>query len=241
MPLDFSRRSNQPELMDTEECGFETFRGCLVDLERVNAWTFTYRPMIAFLDRLIRDGLLPKDRPIVIVDVGSGYGGMLRRIDRWARQLGVMVDLAGIDLNPWSAKAAAEATAAEAPIRWVTSDLFDYRPEGGIDLVVSSQFTHHLDDAQLVRFIRWMEETARIGWFIGDLQRHPLPYWFFTVWSRLAGWHRFVQHDGPVSISRAFVSADWRRLLGEAGIPDGAAKIEWWTPFRLCVARAKGR
>jgi SAM-dependent methyltransferase len=241
MPLDFSRRADTPELMDSEACGFEEFRACLADLERVNGWTLTYRPMISFLDRLAHEGMLPQDRPVAIVDVGSGYGGMLRRIDEWAERRRIQVDLTGIDLNPWSAKAAMEATAGGRPIRWVTSDLFDYRPEWGIDLIVSSQFTHHLDDAQLVGFLKWMEATATIGWFVGDLHRHPLPYWFFRIWSRLAGWHRFVQHDGPVSISRAFVSEDWRRLLRAAAIADGAARIEWRMPFRLCVGRVKGR
>ena len=61
--LDFSHRSSTPELMDTEVTGFEEFRDCLVDLERVNFWTLTYRPMMAFLDRLVAAGLVPKDRP----------------------------------------------------------------------------------------------------------------------------------------------------------------------------------
>src|SRR6202000_2883376 len=34
--LDFSRRASTPELMDTEVTGFEEFRACLADLERVN-------------------------------------------------------------------------------------------------------------------------------------------------------------------------------------------------------------
>ena len=98
--LDFSRRSMTPELMDTEVTGFEEFRDCLIDLERVNFWTMTYRPMMAFLDRLVAAGLVPKDRPLVILDAGSGYGGMLRKIDDWAAKRGIAVDLTGIDLNP---------------------------------------------------------------------------------------------------------------------------------------------
>lgn len=239
--LDFSRRSTTPELMDTEVTGFEEFRDCLVDLETVNFWTLTYRPMMAFLDRLVADGLVPKDRPLVILDAGSGYGGMLRKIDEWAARRGIAVDLTGIDLNPWSAAAAETVTPPGRPIRWVTSDMFDYRPAGGIDLIVSSQFTHHLDDALLVRFLKWMEDTARVGWFVSDLHRHWLPYHVFRVWSRLMGWHRFVRHDGPVSITRSFVKADWRRSLAEAGIPEGTAKVEWWVPFRLCVARTRRR
>lgn len=237
--LDFSRRSNTPELMDTEVTGFEEFRDCLIDLERVNFWTMTYRPMMAYLDRLVAAGLVPKDRPLVILDAGSGYGGMLRKIDAWAAKRGIAVDLTGIDLNPWSAAAAKTVTTPGRPIRWVTSDMFDYRPEGGIDLIVSSQFTHHLGDELLVRFVKWMEETARIGWFVSDLQRHWLPYYFFRLWSRLAGWHRFVQNDGPISITRSFVAADWRRILDRAGIPKADAQIESWVPFRLCVARMR--
>jgi SAM-dependent methyltransferase len=237
--LDFSRRASTPELMDTEVTGFEEFRACLVDLERVNFWTMTYRPMMAFLDRLLAAGAIPKDRPLVVVDVGSGYGGMLRKIDAWAASRGIAVDLTGVDLNPWSAKASAEATAPGRPIRWVTQNLFDYRPASGIDLVVSSQFTHHLDDDGLVRFLAWMEETARLGWFVNDLHRHWLPYHFFKIWSRLAGWHRFVQHDGPISITRAFAGGDWRRLIERAGIPPGAAEVTWWVPFRLCVGRTR--
>ena len=237
--LDFSHRSSTPELMDTEVTGFEEFRDCLVDLERVNLWTMTYRPMMAFMDRLLAAGVLPKDRPLVVVDVGSGYGGMLRKIDAWAAKRGIAVDLTGVDMNPWSAAAAAAATVPGRPIHWVTANAFDYKPDGGIDLIVSSQFTHHLDDESLVHFVAWMEKTAKIGWFVSDLHRHWLPYRFFRIWSRLAGWHRFVQNDGPISIARSFVTADWRNLIGRAAVAPGAAKIEWWVPFRLCVARIR--
>jgi len=237
--LDFSHRASTPELMDTEVTGFEEFRACLVDLERVNFWTMTYRPMMAFMDRLLAAGLIPKDRPLVVVDVGSGYGGMLRGIDAWAARRGIAVDLTGVDLNPWSAKASAEATAPGRPIRWITENAFDYRPASGIDLIVSSQFTHHLDDHGLVTFLAWMEATAKLGWFVNDLHRHWLPYHFFKLWSRLAGWHRFVQHDGPVSITRSFVTADWRRLIAGAGISLDAVQVKWWVPFRLCVARIR--
>src|SRR3546814_10084158 len=77
-----------------------------------------------------------------------------------------------------------------------------------------------------------MEATARIGWFVNDLHRHPVPYYAFSALARAARWHKFVRHDGPVSIGRAFVAADWRRLLATAGIEDGAAKIAWRMPFR---------
>jgi hypothetical protein len=106
---------------------------------------------------------------------------------------------------------------------------------------MSSLFTHHLPDSALVRFIKWMEENSRIGWFINDLERHPLPYHFL----KLAFWatrrHRFMRHDGPVSVASAFRRNDWVRYLAEAGLPEGAARIERWMPFRLCVSRIKAQ
>jgi hypothetical protein len=82
-----------------------------------------------------------------------------------------------------------------------------------------------------------MERTARRGWFVNDLHRHPIPYHAFRLMARAAGWHRFVQHDGPVSIARSFRRADWRRLAAEAGLGPSSVEIRWHVPFRLCVGR----
>ncbi len=56
---------------------------------------------------------------------------------------------------------------------------------------------------------------------------------------RLAGWHRFVRHDGPVSFRRAFRESDWRQLLEAAGLPQQAVTVQRWRPGRLCVGRWK--
>lgn len=235
----FSVRDTTPELMDTEACTFEDFRSCLEQLAQANWLTFAYRPTLAFFDQLLRSGRLDLDRPLSIVDIGSGYGDMLRRVDRWAERRGVRVDLQGVDINPWSARAATEATPPGRPIRWITDDLFNYRPSGGVDIVISSLFTHHLHDPMLIRFVRWMDDTARIGWMVNDLQRHPLPYYAVKAAFRATRRHRFMQHDGPVSIASAFRRSDWAGYGQAAGLPAGALSIEAWMPFRLRISRVK--
>ncbi len=237
--LDLSRRSTLSELMDDDATDFETFRACLVDLAKVNTLTLAYRPTLRFLDRLAASGRLPRTRPVAILDAGSGYGDMLRKIDRWAQRRGIAVALTGVDLNPWSRRAAEAATAPDCAIRFVTGNVLDYHSERGIDIVISSLFAHHLDDAALARFVAFMEGQARVGWFINDLHRHSLPYHVFRLLSRALGFHYFVQHDGPISIARAFRAAEWRAILARAGMPPGAAEISWRFPFRLCVARVR--
>ncbi len=230
-------RSQAPELMDNHSVDYETFRGCLVDLARVNAMTLAYRPTLAFLERLLRERRLPPDRPLSVLDVGSGYGDMLRLIARWARRRGVPVALAGLDGNPWSARAAAEATPADLAVSWVTSDVFESRARA--DVVLSSLFTHHLGDRELARFLAWSEEAAGVGWFVNDLRRSRFSHDGFALASRLLRMHRFVRHDGPVSIARAFVEKDWRAALAAVGLAERDAEIRRWFPFRLCVSRVK--
>lgn len=232
--VDFSRRATTPELMDDPAVEFETFRAALIDLAKVNRLTLAYRPTLAFLERIHDGGLWPENRPVVILDVGSGYGDMLRRIKIWATTRGLDVRLQGLDRNPWAERSAERALGSEG-IRWLSEDLFHH--SGGADIVISSLFAHHLDDVTLVRFLEWQEANARIGWFVNDLLRHPFSYHGFGLLSRVMLWHRFVRHDGPVSISRAFRPEDWTVLLAKAGVHQ--ARIEPWFPFRLCLSRVR--
>lgn len=233
--LDFSKRAQLTELMDAP-CSREVMQACLRDLSKVNRWFQAYRPTLNWLESL---ELQRSKEPLRIIDVGCGYGDTLRRIESWAQEHNIRVMLTGCDLNPESISIAAEATPKTSAIDWVAADVFSFRSVGPIDIVVSSLFTHHLVESDIVRFLQWMEEYARVGWFINDLSRAPIPYHLFKAFSRLAGLHPFVQHDGPVSIARAFVSQDWRNMCAAAGIPKDAIVIEGLTPARLCVGRKK--
>lgn len=235
-PLEFPRRSEAEEWMDGD-CDYDTFRDCLTDLARVNRMTLAYRPTLSFFDRLHAEGHLPQGRPLNVLDVGFGQGDMLRKVAAWANRRGVPVTLTGIDLSPWSAKAARDATLTGLQIDWRTGDVFAFRPARPVDVILSALVAHHMPDDAVIRFLRWQEETARIGWFVNDLHRHRFSYHGFKVASRLLRMHPFVQHDGPVSIARSFVRQDWARHLSAAGVQ--GARVEGWMPFRLCVSRVR--
>lgn len=227
-------RTLTPELMDVEPTTFEDFRACLRDLARVNTLSLGHRPTLGYLAQVARR---TGGRRLRVVDVGAGYGDTLRAVADWACRGGVEVELVGVDMNPWAARAAGEPAAA-VPIEWVTADVFEYAEHAPrADVILSSLFTHHLDDAGVVRFLRWMERQARVGWFVNDLHRARLPHRVFGWAARLMRWHRFVQHDGPVSFARAFRPHEWRVLLGEAGVAPHTIDVRWHFPYRLCVAR----
>jgi SAM-dependent methyltransferase len=236
--LDFSRRaelSELPELMD-EPCSREVMRACLSDLARVNRWFLAYRPLLTWLDSL---GLRANSSPVRILDVGCGYGDGLRRIEQWATERNIPVELTGCDLNPDTIAIAAEASPATSRIKWIAADVFSNRNQRPLDIVVSSLFTHHLSEPQIVHFLTWMESNAQAGWFINDLSRASIPYRLFKAFAKAANLHPFVQHDGPVSIARAFIPEDWRRMCAAARLAEPDISIRSFTPARLCVARQK--
>jgi SAM-dependent methyltransferase len=235
--LDFSRRAELTELMD-EPCSREEMRACLQDLSKLNRWFLGYRPILRWLDSL---ALEKCNASVNMVDAGCGYGDTLRRVETWARQRRIQVNLTGCDLNPDSVAIAEEASSKTNRIEWVTADIFCYSSYEPIDIAMSSLFTHHLVERDIVQFLKWMEENSRIGWFINDLSRAPVPYHLLNIFSKLARLHPFVQHDGPVSILRSFVAEDWRRMCGAAGLREDDVVIEGFTPARLCVSRRKQR
>jgi 2-polyprenyl-3-methyl-5-hydroxy-6-metoxy-1,4-benzoquinol methylase len=229
--MDFSRRSTLEELMDTEAVDAAEFGRCLGDLRIVNIVTFGRWPTLRWLRRAT-DGM----DSFSLIDVGFGHGDMLRAIARWAAKQGKRADLSGIDLNPSSEIAARAATPPDMQITYHTADVFSFAPAAPPDFIVSALMTHHLSDAQVVEMLRWMDRTARRGWFISDLHRSRIAYWGFRTMAAVSGWHRFVRHDGAVSIARSFRRADWTRYLAEAGVE---AEIVWRFPFKYCVGRLK--
>lgn len=229
-----NERSTQPELMDNDNISNSDYQQCLTDLAAVNRVTRTHQATLHWLDQAIQ--CLPAGTAVTILDVAYGQGDLLRMIHRFAAQRGIKVTLQGIDLNPNSALAARRATPSGMNIDYATGDVFTFTPTSPPDFIVSSQFTHHLSDSQIVSFLQWMEQYARRGWFIADLHRHPLAYYGYSLLAGLARWHPIVRHDGAVSVARSFRRADWQALLAQAGI---LADIRWHVPFRLCVGRLK--
>jgi 2-polyprenyl-3-methyl-5-hydroxy-6-metoxy-1,4-benzoquinol methylase len=233
----FNVRSTEPELMDDQKTAVGTFSECLHDLAIVNICTLNNRPTFPWLKQTVK-GFPPK-QPLSILDIGSGGGDMMRQIAKWARRRDIRIDLTGVDLNPWSKQYAEKKSAPSLGLKFETSNIFDFNPERQFDFVISSQFTHHLCDEQLIVFLQWMERHTSHGWLINDLHRHPLAYFLIKYGARMLGVHPMVQHDGPVSVARAFTRADWIKYLMLAHIPLDQVKICWFFPFRYSVSRRK--
>ncbi len=219
--------------MDDPALDAATYRRCLTDLAALNRLTGTHRAMLRWLDRTISSA---PERRFSVLDVAYGQGDLLREIARLAARRGWRLRLAGIDLNPRSAAAAKASTPAMFSINYQVCDVFAYAPQTPPDFIVTSQFSHHLSDPDIVKLLQWLEKNAVKGWMITDLHRHFLPYYGFPLLAAAMRWHPIVRHDGTISIARGFRRPDWEALLRQAGL---RAEIRWRLPFRYTVSRLK--
>lgn len=219
-------RAIAEELMDADDLDAATYTEVVGDLATVNVVTMAARPTLNFLAR----GAVGM-KSFRLLDVGYGDGDMLRRIARWAARRGVEAELVGVDLNPRSEIAAKAHTPAGMAIDWRTGDYADLAGQGW-DFIISSLVAHHMTHAQLVAFLRFMDQEAARGWLVNDLHRHRFAHWGFPILARLFGWHRIVRLDGTLSIARSYRPAEWPPILAEAGV---TARTYRAFPYRLCV------
>jgi SAM-dependent methyltransferase len=237
---DLSRRSTEAEWLDgmhdSGSADAAELELVLRDLARFNGVMLGHKPIIGWLRRAIRD--LPEGAPLTLLDVGCGYGDLLRAIRHWARRRGHALRLIGLDLSEETIRIAQAATQDADAIEYRAGDVFAYRPAVPVDFVVSSLLTHHMSDATIENFLQWMETTARRGWLIYDLQRHPVPHFFIGLMGKLTRLHPMVIHDGRISVARSLTRAEWDERLAFAGIPHEAVTLRWFL-YRYVIGRLR--
>jgi SAM-dependent methyltransferase len=233
---DLSRRSAESEWLDDIDVGSAELQLVLRDLARFNGAMLGHWPVLAWLRRAI--SAAPRDQPLTLVDVGCGYGDLLRAVRRWSRKRDLAIRLVGVDLSRETIDIARAATDAVDQIKYRVGDVLEYRAAEPVDYVVSSLLTHHFSDAMIVNFLRWMETTARKGWLIYDLQRHVVPYFFIGLMGKLTSLHRIVIHDGRISVARSLTRAEWRQHIASAGIAEDAVDLRWFL-YRFVIGRMR--
>ncbi len=224
----FSRRSGQPEYFDAERPAGEVaeFYRTLAKINRLCRFA---QPFQSRLPKLL--GESPEQ--LSLLDVGGGDGLLADLLVRWAggqgwHWRGVNLDTSrqALRLNRSCPNVAGSALAL--PFR-----------DGGFDLVVSSQFTHHLAEPEVVRHLREAWRVCRRALMVSDLHRNPGAYAALALLFRLAGCPREFRRDGLISVRRGWRHAELVRLAREAGIEN--PRVECYFGARILLLARKTR
>ena len=126
VPRDLSRRSSESEWLDGADASPVELALVLRDLARFNGAMLGHWPVIDWLRRATKDA--PKEKALTLVDVGCGYGDLLRAIRRWARKRRLTIRLIGLDLNRETIRIAQAVTDDADEIGYYVMDVFDFAP-----------------------------------------------------------------------------------------------------------------
>lgn len=234
--IDLTHRRDEAEWLDGTDINPTELEHVLRDLAKFNQAFLGHYPILRWLRRAI--DAAPKGVPLTVVDVGCGYGDLLRAIRRSSRRYKPDLNLVGVDLNRETIRIAQDATDPADRIDFQAKNIFELGPNVPVDFIVSSLVTHHLSDHEISEFVRLMETVARRGWLIYDLQRHQFLYHFIGLTGRLAGLHPMVVHDGQISVARSLRRHEWKERIAAAGLTTADVTIRWFL-FRFLIGRLR--
>ncbi|MEO7445523.1 MAG: methyltransferase domain-containing protein [Ferruginibacter sp.] len=228
---DFSKRSPDKELLDDPSMPFAAIRQNMKELNFINRHLGGHAITIAGLKQFIKTS---DNTTFHIAEIGCGGGDNLAAMYTYLKKHSpeLKVQFTGIDINKYCLEFAQEQY-PNLPATWLHSDYKIASFESQPQLIFSSLFCHHFQDEDLVFMLQWMKDNATKGFFINDLQRHPIAWGSIKFLSRMFSSSFMVKNDAPLSVLRGFHKNEWKTLLAQAGIK--IYKIEWKWAFRFLL------
>lgn len=223
----FKSRSFQAELLDDNNIPTQDLYQNLRELNFINTWLGGHAITLAGMRR--SKHILHNS---TIADIGCGGGDNLKAIAKWARNNDIAIKLVGIDLKKDCIDFARDNCKDFPEITFIESHY--QLINQGFDIIFSALFCHHLDDAQMIEYLQWCNTHARKGFFINDLQRHPLAYYSIKYLTAIFSKSYLVRNDAPLSVQRGFTKKEFANLLNKAGIAN--AQIKWKWAFRYLIS-----
>jgi len=228
---------------------FERFKQRSYELERLDTGDYTpaeyarwerEMPWIhgfmgegkALRDTLVRDVRMNQVNDISVLDVGAGSGGILKLVAKMLPNVDVFpiaVEMNDIALGTiWKES----STTGIAPIK--ADGLRLPFEDKSVDYVICTLFLHHLMDDDATQLISEMDRVARRGFYAVDLNRHPVGYYAYRLFSPLF-LQKFTQEDGALSILRSFTPSELLDLAKRGGVAN--ARVSHSRANRLVLSR----
>ena len=216
--------------MDQDNIPFPDLERNLLELDFINTYLGGHAVTILGLKKLMSDPA----KTYTILDIGSGGGDTLRYVAKWALKNSVKTRLIGLDYKKEAIEFASLKSLAFPNISFVLSDYKDMaKLEVKPDIIISSLFCHHLNDEELINYLRLINENAWIGFVINDLHRNPFAHYSIKWLTQLFSSSYLVKNDAPLSVMRGFSREELFSYFNQAGVI--MPEIKWKWAFRWLI------
>jgi 2-polyprenyl-3-methyl-5-hydroxy-6-metoxy-1,4-benzoquinol methylase len=225
--MDFSNRSDKQELLDQTDIPAADIQRNLFELSVINRYLGGHAITVQGFEKLAKN-----EKTLHVCEVGCGGGDNLKAIEKKLVGKDVHLFFTGIDINPDCIQVAKQMNWM-SPVQFMLQDYkkvqFDVKP----DILFCSLFCHHFKEHELILLFRWLHVNSRHGFFINDLQRHPIAYHSIRFLTSIFSKSYLVKNDAPLSVLRGFKKKELENLLHKAGISHYTIRWKW--AFRWLV------
>ncbi|HKO54911.1 MAG TPA: methyltransferase domain-containing protein, partial [Thermoanaerobaculia bacterium] len=192
-------RVDHDELLDEHDAPRPDMERSLRDLRRINRWLGG----ISIYQRLLKrhSGVLDG---LAVLDVGAGTADLVSSLPGDALRI-------ALDFKIDHLLYLREGTR----VRRVVGDALrlPFR-DGSVDLVTSSHFFHHFDEAENARILAEAVRVGRKGAVVIDTRRHYVPLLLVRLLAALRLVGRITRFDAPTSVLRGYTPDEARRVMG---------------------------
>ena len=217
------QRVDAEEILDSDQCPAPEAATSLRDLCRINRWfggVATTRRMVE------RVSFSTGQKHLSVLEVASGLGEVPRIAATQLAKKGITLEIIDLDRVHSHLQRGHRALAADALALPFRDETFD--------LVSCSLFAHHLEPADLARFVDEASRVSRCAVLINDLVRHPLHLALVYAGFPLMRSH-VSRVDGVASVRRAYIPEEVRQLLTDGTRAADKIEISTHYLFRMGV------
>lgn len=205
------------ERMDEPDQDAAELTRSLADLRGVNRWLGGTRQVLGLVGRMVER---TPDRPVRLLDVGTGSADLPLVLAAWAHRRKIDLRIVATDLHPHTVAVARRRTEGEPRISVQAADAlalpFD---DGAFHLAMCNTALHHFDRGGAIQVLRELSRVSARGLVVTDLRRsfaglQGARLLAATVWRG----HPVTRYDAPLSVRRAFTVDELREVAVEAGL-----------------------
>jgi hypothetical protein len=206
-------RERIPELMDGDDFDRNLAEASYHFIERTNRLFGGVSSVRDFIRTQLEKN--PGEKPLHILDLGSGGCDIPLAICRWSHRRGLKINFTCVEKNRHAADHARQRIRAAglSSIRLVEEDVFSFlgKTSEVFDCTTASMLFHHMDEEEIGRLLQALQRAVRGPLFISDLKRSPTAYW--GCWLYTLGSHPGVRMDARTSVRRSFSLPELESIL----------------------------
>ena len=222
-----AERTDAIEIMDDLSMSGAMLCDTLDKLDAINKWLGGNAVTLNGIKKLIKGHA--KNKPLTLIDLGCGGGGMLRKIAKYGRENGYSFTLIGVDANEHIIDYAKKTSQEYSEISYLQHDVFSKEfKDLSYDVVLCTLFLHHFKENEIIHLLTELNQKATVGIIVNDLHRHPMAYYLFKLLSLVIK-NNMVKEDGLTSILRGFKKRELQKISKQLKVE---SQLQWKWAFR---------